>query len=57
MSKDLWIAEHERACEDLWSGAITEDDFKSRMKELGLDRQEIEDHLDAYRADMEDEKS
>ena len=57
MSKDLWIAEHERACEDLWSGAITEDDFKSRMKELGFDPQEIEDHLDAYRADMEDEKS
>jgi len=46
MGKVLWIAEHERACEDLASDG-DRDLFTSRMKALGFDQDEISDHIDA----------
>ena len=49
-AKELWIAEHERACDDLWETGDTEA-FTAEMKRLGFDQSEIADHVDAWRED------
>jgi len=41
MSKDQWIADHERARDDYVSGEIELEAFIIEMKELGFDEAEI----------------
>lgn len=41
MSKDLWIAQHERARDDYASKDIDLEDFITEMKELGFNQDEI----------------
>ena len=53
MSKDLWIAEHERIGEDYASGIIERDEAKSRLRSLGFDQGEIADQLDMLDEDRD----
>ena len=45
MSKDAWIAEHERILEDFASGDCSILTAGDRLRELGFDRHEIREQL------------
>jgi hypothetical protein len=49
MSEDLWMLEYEQIAED-FARYGDEDDYRSRMKRLGFDPDEIEEHLEALQA-------
>lgn len=47
MSKDLWVAEHERIGDELAGGDITRGVAIERWMILGLDREDAENEADA----------
>ena len=47
MSKDFWIIEYERVGEDLASGEIGIEEAAQRLKSLGFDPLETQNHIDA----------
>jgi hypothetical protein len=50
MSKDQWIMEYELIGESFASDEITREEAEARMKALGVDPDEIQNHLDAVLA-------
>ena len=48
MSKDLWLMEYERAC-DNFADTDDEEAFRAEMKRLGHDPDEIEEHIHEIR--------
>lgn len=47
MTSDMWIDDYERIGEEYASGAIDRDEAESRLKRLGFDQAEIDDHIAA----------
>ena len=47
MSKDLWLQDYEVACDEFAGEQIDEAEFTARMKQLGFDPGEINDHISA----------
>ena len=47
VSKDLWLDKYERTLEYYAAGKISEDEARAKLRSLGLDPHEIDDHLDA----------
>ena len=43
----LWQDELERTCTAMLLNHISREEFKIRMRKLGMDEQEIQDHIDA----------
>jgi len=43
--KDLWMADFERALDEMQREAIDAEQFRTRMRGLGLDDDEIDEHL------------
>lgn len=52
VGKEMWIAAYEQACENFIDGVWDEDGFRSELKSLGHDPNEIEDHLTALKEEM-----
>ena len=42
---DLWLIEYEQAFEDFDAGRIDADGLRGRLKRLGFDPDEIDDHV------------
>ena len=53
LTKDMWIAEHEKIGEDYASGEIERDEAVRRLKALGFDPHEIDEQLSALDADRD----
>jgi hypothetical protein len=53
LTKDMWIAEHERIGEELWAGDISEEQARDRLKRLGLDQREIDGEIAAWKEEMD----
>jgi hypothetical protein len=47
---DLWITYYEQIAEDFTAGRIDEDEARARMKKLGFDADEIDEHLGALKS-------
>ena len=45
VGKEMWIAAYEKLGEDFTDGIITTDEFRTRMKGLGFDEDEISEHI------------
>ena len=45
MSKDIWLQDYDVACEEFSGGQIDENEFRARLKSLGHDPHEIDDHV------------
>lgn len=50
-TKEMWMADYERLGEEYATSQIEEDEFRARMKGLGFEPGEIDDHLDALADD------
>lgn len=48
MSEDLWMIEYGQVFEDLDAGKIDRDEAVSRLRQLGLDRDEAEETADMH---------
>lgn len=51
--KDLWWIEYEQLGEDVAAGKVTEDEHRARLKALGFDPWEIEEHIADCREDQQ----
>lgn len=51
MSKEMWIAEHERIGDEYAASEIERDEAERRLKSLGFDPHEIKEQLDALDED------
>ena len=51
MSKDLWLIDYEFACDEFSGGQIDETEFSARLRALGFDPHEIDNHLSALATD------
>lgn len=47
MSKDLWMIMYEQIAEDYDSDRADLEDVRRRLKDLGFDADEIDDHVNA----------
>lgn len=47
MSKDLWMLEYEQIAEDFYADRVDLSDVRHRLKKLGFDAEEIDDHVAA----------
>jgi hypothetical protein len=49
-TREMYMAEIEQVGDDFAAGKIEEQEFRDRMRRLGFDPDEIDDHLEALMA-------
>lgn len=53
MSSELWMIEYERVGEQFAAGEIDEETARAKLKALGFDQDEIDEHIDVLNEDRE----
>lgn len=53
MSETLWMIEYEKIEEDFAASKIDEQEVRSRLKSLGFDPDEINEHIDVLMEDRD----